>query len=410
MRRACDRLWEIDPYREGRLGPNAAKSFERHLRGCAECRNQADRDERLREIARRLPDPAPSDLALRRLQARVLRDVALGAPTRSIRRLRVAFAVIVAAVGFFAVWHHTAARMASHAVATRAAAAGTSSPKAEIGPSSVPSPDALARASEFAGSVVTSPNARWSQTRESGIERVRIEDGAVRVHVRRQAEAERFLVVLPDGEIEVRGTTFDVTVEHGATTRVHVDEGVVELRIRGRGTTRLTADEAWNVPAPPNGSASAFRLAVGPGRAPVAAPRTETSVADTPGAGDAAAYTAAIQWMQQSQFDRAAAAFHALVLAEPGTPQAQDASFLEAVALARAGRTDAAALAAEHHLAAFPDSFHRKEAAILIARAASQRGDCPKARAIVSAWNDASPDAEVQSAIGRCDGTPRSLP
>jgi len=263
----------------------------------------------------------------------------------------------------------------------------------------------VAPASTFAGSVMASPNARWSQTRESGIERVRIEDGAVRVHVRRQAVTERFLVALPDGEIEVRGTTFDVTVEHGATTRVHVDEGVVELRIRGRGTTRLTADEAWNVPMPPDGSASAFRVAAGPARGPVVAPRTETSVADTPAADGA--YTAAIQQMQQGQFDRAAAAFHALVLAEPRTPQAQDASFLEAVALARAGRTDAAALAAEQHLAAFPDSFHRKEASILIARAASQRGDCPKARAIASAWNDGSPDAEVQSAIGRCDGTPR---
>ncbi|MGA3123711.1 MAG: tetratricopeptide repeat protein [Polyangiaceae bacterium] len=409
MRRACDRFWEIDPYREGRLGPNAAKSFERHLRGCAECRNQADRDERLREIARRLPDPAPSDLALRRLQTRVLRDVALGAPTRAIRRLRLAFAVMAAALGCFAVWHHTESRLASHAVATVAgAAAGASPPKAEIGPGSAPSPDAPAPASELAGSVVASPNARWSQTRESGIERVQIEDGAVRVHVRRQVEGERFLVALPDGEIEVRGTTFDVIVEHGATTRVHVDEGLVELRIRGRGTTRLTAGEAWNVPAPPNGSASAFRVAAGPARAPVVAPRTETSVGDTPGADDVAAYTAAIQWMQQGQFDRAAAAFHALVLAEPRTLQAQDASFLEAVALARAGRTDAAALAAEQHLAAFPDSFHRKEAAILIARAASQRGDCPKARAIVSAWNDGSPDAEVRSAMGRCrDGTPR---
>ena len=57
----------------------------------------------------------------------------------------------------------------------------------------------------------------------------------------------------------------------------------------------------------------------------------------------------------------------------PGAPQIEDATFLEAVALARAGRLDAAGNAAEEHLARFPGSFHRKDAMVLIERAARAR-------------------------------------
>jgi hypothetical protein len=79
----------------------------------------------------------------------------------------------------------------------------------------------------------------------------------------------------------------------------------------------------------------------------------------------------------------------------------EDASFLEAVALARAGRADAAALAAKHHLASYPSSFHRKDAAVLVARAASGRGDCAKARAVLAPWI-ASTDDDVRAALRTC--------
>jgi hypothetical protein len=90
------------------------------------------------------------------------------------------------------------------------------------------------------------------------------------------------------------------------------------------------------------------------------------------------------------------------LLSHPTSAQAEDASFLEAVALARAGRTDAAALAGEHHLASFPRSFHAKEAAILVARAASQRRDCDKARSVLAPWTSAAASADVAAALGSC--------
>ncbi|MGH7297249.1 MAG: hypothetical protein ACRELB_20085, partial [Polyangiaceae bacterium] len=88
----------------------------------------------------------------------------------------------------------------------------------------------------------------------------------------------------------------------------------------------------------------------------------------------------------------------------PRAPQVEDASYLDAVALARAGRTDAAALAAEQHLARFPASFHRKEAATLVALAASRRGDCARARSVVAEWTRVAADAEVRAALRACDG------
>jgi hypothetical protein len=80
----------------------------------------------------------------------------------------------------------------------------------------------------------------------------------------------------------------------------------------------------------------------------------------------------------------------------------EDASFLEAVALARAGRTDAAGFAAERHLESFPRSFRRKEASLLVARAASRRGDCERARAVLAPWSASGNDSEIHESLRAC--------
>ena len=380
----CDRRWEVDAYREGRLGQKDAQSFERHLRTCKDCKVCMDGEERLRVLARSLPQQAPSELTLRRLRTRILRDVATGAASREPvpwTRAGMAAGLALAVLGGGG-W------IALRGPAPRAAVPVA---VATIEPSPAPPADALA------GSVTVLAVARWTQARQGGVERVTLDDGAIAVHVRHQQVGERFLVVLPDGEIEVRGTTFDVSVASGATGRVHVDEGFVELRLRGRAVAQLGSGETWTPPA---------MLAAVADRplTPRVAPSVASDRPASPSVPDegAAAYAQAVQLLRDGHGDDAAAAFHAFMLAHPAAAQAEDASFLEAVALARAGRTDAAALAAEHHLASFPGSFHRKEAAILVARSASQRGDCARAGAVLGPWLGASLDDDVRAALGSC--------
>ncbi len=367
----CARLWEVDAYREGRLGEKDADSFERHARTCEECGTKLARDERLGLMARELAERGgPTPLALRRLRVRVLRDAAAGegsnerAPWWGGRRAAAVGVLALAAAAAAAVVLGGGHRIASQAsVATQAATATATAPAPVTATTS-----GVGLAPEvYAGSVAELGDAHWTQTRADGVERVALAGGSVRVHVRPQQQGERFLVSLPDGEIEVRGTTFDVGVAAGATTRVHVDEGVVDLRLTGRDEVRLEAGDTWTAtPAQPAAS-----------RPPVARVQPSTSVAapalsapaPTPVDVGESAYASAVSLLRDGRNAEAAAAFQAFVIAHPQAPQAEDASYLEAVALARAGRVDAAALAAEQHLARFPGSFHRRDAEALIARA-----------------------------------------
>jgi hypothetical protein len=386
MRVGCDRLWEVDAYRDARLGARDRASFERHLRTCGECQRLTRRRERLRELGQQLPEEKPTELALRRMRARVLRDAAQDpTPVRGTSwwpGVSVGFVLAILVLGV-ALKRHQARAVAEGAVEAAPSASGVA---ADVPGGRSPSGRAADVGREpFAGSVETQPAARWSHARNDRLERVELDDGTLRIHVRHQVPGERFLVELPDGELEVRGTTFEVSVASGTTTRVHVDEGVVELRIHGSDPIRLQAADEWGAPVAPS-------LALPSAPTPAAAPAptldkpVTSAAAPTP---DTANYDSAMSLLRAGHNDDAAAAFEAFVLAHAHAPEAEDASFLEAVALARAGRADAAALAAEHHLATFPRSFHRKDASTLVARAAIDRGDCAKAVAVLADWADA---------------------
>ncbi|HEX8791116.1 MAG TPA: FecR domain-containing protein [Polyangiaceae bacterium] len=367
----CGRLWEVDAYREGRLGAKDAESFERHARGCAACGGKLARDEELGRMARELPERgAPTPLALRRLRQRVLRDAAVGesdvvaAPWWRGRAAGVGAVVLAAAVLAVVVGSGLGSRVQGGAASGVGPASVTQAPVVAATSTASPAPEV------YAGSVAELGDARWTQTRQDGVERVVLAGGSVRVHVRRQQEGERFLVSLPDGEIEVRGTTFDVSVAEQATTRVHVDEGTVDLRLAARDEVRLTAGDTWTVaPAQPVASPRLPVARVQPARSVAAPAVTAPAPAPAPVDEGESAYSEAVALLRDGRSAEAAAAFQAFVIAHPQAPQTEDASYLEAVALARAGRIDAAALAAEQHLARFPGSFHRREAEALVARA-----------------------------------------
>jgi TolA-binding protein len=400
MKRAtCDHEWQVDALRDGRLGPKEAASFQRHRGGCDVCSERLTRAEGMRELGRAIGGGEPSELELRRLRGRVLRDAAaLDGAREPGGGSRVRWAAMITGVAI-------AGSVAAGVVVTRDRAhAPVASPVVASLPSPAASPSGRAAAAEkLAGDVIASTGTRWAQSRDGSVERVRLDDGTLAAHVRPLGLEESFLVELPDGEIEVRGTTFEVTVQRGATTRVHVDEGTVELRLHGRPAASLGPGQTWQAPAQAQG-VSASRAAP-PSSSPPASPAAASSSSSSPvppADEGSSEYADALAKLNQGQLDAAAAAFRAFVLAHPRAPQAEDASFLEAVALARAGRSDAAAVVAERHLASFPQSFHRKEAAILVARAASARGDCEKARQVLHPWLGPPADTEATAALRTC--------
>ncbi len=394
----CDRAWETDALREGRLGPKEEESFDRHCRACVVCSGQVARDARLRELARALPVAESGQLTMKRLRARILRDVTMAVPARSLSWRRVALA----------------SALGGALLAVASLVGGRALSRIEPGPpptAGAPSPPPLA------GAVAADPGAVWSQAREGKVEHVELAAGTLGVHVRPQGPGERFLVRLPDGEIEVRGTTFEVTVREGATRRVRVDEGTVVLRLRESPDQKLGPGTIW---ASPDTSASGSRdttaaqaqtaAPAAVSAAPVAAstvasaaavPRRQSTDLQAVDEG-AQLYMEAMRSFREGRYDGAAAAFHAFALAYPRASEAEDASFLEALSLARAGRADAAALAAERHLESFPRSFRRKEASMLVARAASHRGRCDEALQILAPWMSAPLDGEVRSVLDAC--------
>lgn len=381
----CDRLWEIDALREGRLGSKDAEAFERHLETCDACKHERARNERLRNMAAELPTSEPTELDLRRLRARVLRDVEHDLPHASPwpKRVVLAFAIALCGLAIFFAHRHT-----QTLAANQAPNIGVSS-----SPSAVASPATSAEpTNSFAGTVTAQDDAQFTQTRDGDVEHVGLEDGVLNLHVRHQGPSEHFFVDLPDGQIEVRGTTFRVEVHRGVTTRIDVTEGVVSVRLRGLSEIWVSAGQNWTRPEAPNAHATK-------GDASTHSTTIATTVDDQSGSDD---YAAAVSLMSNKNYDAAAAAFAAFLAAHPKASQAEDASYLEAAALARAGRADAAALAAEHHLAAYPHSFHGKDAAILVARAARDRGDCDKARSVLAPWLGTNADPEAVATLRSC--------
>ncbi|MGH7284577.1 MAG: FecR domain-containing protein, partial [Polyangiaceae bacterium] len=255
MTRNCDRRWEIDALREGRLGPKDAEAFERHLRVCGPCMESKMRDEQLRTLSASLSRAEPNELDLRRLRARVLRSAemgeerGLGAP-----RMRFVIAALFAGVACLAVYFSTTRHAQPSPLAITTAIA-TAAP-------------------ELAGTVSPHEGAVWRQTRDGSIERVKLDDGALSIHVRHQRDDERFFVDVPDGTVEVRGTTFDVEVRDGRTVLVHVTEGIVSWKSDRGDAVLLPAGASWS-PTTPASSAAIV--------APAPAPKRASTIADDDG-------------------------------------------------------------------------------------------------------------------------------
>lgn len=101
------------------------------------------------------------------------------------------------------------------------------------------------------------PRSDLKLLRADAEEWLRLGRGAVTLHVAKLHPGQRFVVLTPDAEVEVRGTRFQValvapneTCGQGTPTRVVVDEGVVVVRSTA-GEVRVPAGQRWPAVCPP---------------------------------------------------------------------------------------------------------------------------------------------------------------
>jgi hypothetical protein len=365
----CSRSWEAEAVEDGRLAGSDRASFERHATCCAVCAGEVAALSSLRRRMREIALSDPTDLELRRARVGLLqRAHALREHERPVARRAWAIACALAAVAFFA-WFVDGRIRSSH-----------SEPASASMPVAGPSFDFV----NVAGAAVASG-------KDGDDTRAALSDGMAAFHVEHVLPGRRFLLSLPDGEIEVRGTRFTVSVRGGRTERVEVTEGVVILLLRGEGERRLVAGDRWTAPLPAGLSAPSRRPETTsqvsgeatPGlvterartNAPPAARTAPDSRSSEPPSEAAPSrvsktandrFAAAMATFQAGSYGQADSLLASFAQDFPGDPRTEDAAFLRAVARSRLGDSSGAAMLARAYLEMFPGGLRRQEAEQLV--------------------------------------------
>jgi hypothetical protein len=212
--------------------------------------------------------------------------------------------------------------------------------------------------------------------------------GAASFHVEHLGPGQRFLLALPDGDLEVRGTRFTVRAHDGATEEVVVTEGVVALHIRDHGEIVLRAGERWPrgdaaTPSPsmasplPSASDAVQSAPVATAARPAAKqPEATQPAATQPAASTSRAsadaerktfvaserFVAAMTVFNAGSYARADALLGSFMTDFPSDPRREDALFLSAVARDRMGDHAAAAARAREYVRAYPAGLRQREA------------------------------------------------
>jgi TolA-binding protein len=374
-RPACTRTRQAEALEDGRLSGAERASFERHAANCAECTNELRALSRLRQSAELLPEGALTPLEHRRQrQALLLRagELCQRAPAQARSRRFAAFvlsgALMVAlCIGF---WFG----------ATQSGPEGS----------------AVLAAPTYR--LDASPGASWQTVEEGAALRLRIGKGSFTLEVDKLTAAQRFVLELPDGELEVVGTRFGVFVDSQGTRRVEVAEGRVALRLRDAQPLSLGAGESWTAEREAARAAAAPSV---PAAEPPAVPEAEPPATPTPAAATPSerppakarprapagrkraveppsSKEAAPPGEPNDDFARAMAAFGAgdygqaerlfqdFERRHPEDARREDSTFLRAVARARRGDVAGARATARQYLERYPSGLRVPEAERLV--------------------------------------------
>jgi len=210
----------------------------------------------------------------------------------------------------------------------------------------------------------------WSKRVGTGNrDEIALQRGLLWIHVDHPLGGGQLVVVLPDGELEDVGTTFTVSADGGRTTRVAVEEGRVSLRLRGRPAVDIGPGEVWlpkepTAPTPPAIAPADPEPARKSHRSPT--PWASRTARVRPPAATAVpdrlvGFRAAMSALRAGDNRRAAAAFASFLVEHPRDPMAEDAAYLEVIALHRIGAGGDVKRAAEDYLQRFPTGFRRSE-------------------------------------------------
>ncbi len=351
----CSRSWQAEAAEDRRLSDADRASFERHVATCAECERAVRELLELRKLGARTKAVPSAPLEHRRARNELLRranELTLRAPrSRAWRTLAVAATLAVLAVAVL--------------VAVRR-------PR--------PAPERAMAPGEPSYELVTSAGAEWQPLERGPTLRLSARRGRFELSVRHLAPGQRFVLVLPDGELEVQGTRFVVEVDGARTLSVSVAEGRVALRVRERGgsllllgagerfaSEPLPASPAGSSPPPPaeRGSATAAPAPPPGDAAPAgdaAAPADSSGHESTADGSGGAEFKRAMSAFSSGNYGEAEKRFQAFAARHPADPRAEDATFLSAVASARRGDQAGARALAQRYLARYPQGLRRREA------------------------------------------------
>jgi TolA-binding protein len=211
------------------------------------------------------------------------------------------------------------------------------------------------------------PGTDYAVTSGPPNETLRLREGTIHLDVDSLRPGERFRVVTGDGEVEVRGTSFEVTAKADRLVAVRVIQGRVEVRPYAGGARVLGAGQVWR------GAPAVATLAAPDVIPPAATPPSTTRPTrqrrhpspDSPVLQEAL-YDKAWDAMRAGDFQRAASEFSGMLQVAPNGPLADEGAFWRSVALARAGRRAEAMVAFSGMLDAYPASPRRAEASTML--------------------------------------------
>ena len=349
---ACSRAWQAEASLDRRISAEDRAAFERHAQACEHCARELRELVRLKALGQQLPWPKVEPLARRRQRNDLLRRAHGGGEARPTapawRWVLVAALSGALALGVFAYR------------------------KLPLG-----APVTVATAVAY--EVSTGPGSAWREVARGEAVRIELQKGELSVHVAKLAVGQSFVLRLPDGELEVRGTRFTVVADVGHTQRVGVSEGRVALRLRGRPEALLSAGQSWQLdsvapeastrtdssatssatPAPSNGERSAKpSRSVSSARARPVAPGAEP----LPNSD----FAVAMASFSRGDFATAEQLFERFESQHPQSSQVEDSLFLRAVARLRRGDGPGARSLAALYLRRYPSGFRADEARRII--------------------------------------------